>query len=380
MVYAGSTIQCPSHARLALPPEGQEMVQTGVKEEPMDPKETSLSLQLVKQSLAQSGQQTIVWQVLPEDGRNTDALGDQKESQLKTEDSQFGRKEPEETARTAPQIRQANVPDTAVIHEEGNESKAEQGKQLMTRENGSTELIKGLTAGISQPSKLHRSDIMPFLSKHGRRYHCASELDTIHTWEDYDKHLVSEESLRQNLHSYKQRPVTGEKKTDCPESWKILTFRPALASHQGVHTGEKPYKCLQCGKTFRQSGALKCHQRIHTGEKPYKCPECGRSFSRSETLKKHQRIHTGEKPYKCSHCGKSFRQSAALMSHQRTHTGEKPYECSQCGKRFTRSETLKKHQRTHTGEKPYKCSQCGKSFSQSGILICHQRIHTEKKL
>ncbi|XP_062978593.1 zinc finger protein 397-like isoform X2 [Elgaria multicarinata webbii] len=376
----GSGIKCPSHASSSLPPEGHEMVPAGVKEEPMDPTETSLSLQIVKRSLAQPGQQTIIWQVLQEDGGNVDSVGDEKGSPLKTENSQFGRKESEETASTAPHISQTNVLETAMIHEEGTESKEEWGNQPVKRENECHELTESLIAAISPASKEHRSDIMPLLSKYGRRYHYASGLDMIHTWEDYDKHPMSEENLLQNSYSHKQRTFPGEKRYECPENRKIPAFRPALVSQQGIHTGDKPYKCFQCGKTFRQSGALRCHQRIHTGEKPYKCPECGRGFTRSETLKKHRRIHTGEKPYKCSHCGKSFRQSAALMSHQRTHTGEKPYECSQCGKRFTRSETLKKHQRIHTGEKPYKCSQCGKCFSQSGVLMSHQRIHTEKKL
>uniref|UniRef100_A0A8D2LHL6 C2H2-type domain-containing protein n=2 Tax=Varanus komodoensis TaxID=61221 RepID=A0A8D2LHL6_VARKO len=374
----GSGIKCPRVTNRLLPSEGQGMVHTGVKEEPMDPKETSLSLQLVKQSLNQPGQQTIVWQVLQEEAGNVNSLGDEKGSQVKIENSPCGGNEPEDIPRRAPQINQGSVV-TAELQEEGCESRGEQVGQPVKREKEFNEFIEGLTTVLSQSSEGHRSDHMPMFSKYGRRYCYRSELDMTVTTEDYSACPMSEGTMQQNLYSDKQGTATGEEKHECSESPKIFTFRQTLESHQGIYTGEKSYKCSMCGKSFRQSSTLMSHQRIHTGEKPYKCAECGKCFRESGKLKIHQRIHTGEKPHKCFQCGKSFRKSENLKKHQRIHTGEKPHKCSQCGKNFRQSENLKKHQRIHTGEKPYKCPQCGKWFSRSENLKIHQRIHTGEK-
>ncbi|XP_062977853.1 zinc finger protein 397-like [Elgaria multicarinata webbii] len=347
-------------------------------QEPTELKETSLSLQLVKRSLTQPGQQTIVWQVLQEECRNVATLDDEKRSQVKTEDFQCGRNALEDTPRTAPQIRQVNVVETAEMQGEGCKYGAQQWKQSVEREE-CNELLEGCATVISQPSEVYRSDNMPTFSKYGRKYRYRSEHDMTDTRKEYEERPMSEEPLLQNSYSDKQRTITEEKKYECPESQNIFTFGQTLESHQRIYTGEKPYNCSLCGKSFRQSSTLMSHQRIHTGEKPYECAECGRCFRESGKLKIHQRIHTGEKPHTCSQCGKSFRKSENLKKHQRIHTGEKPHTCSQCGKNFRQSENLKKHERIHTGEKPYKCPQCGKWFSRSENLKIHQRIHTGEK-
>ncbi|XP_062978652.1 zinc finger protein 397-like [Elgaria multicarinata webbii] len=411
----------------------QKEAETGQwQQELMDPKETSLSLHLVRPCSSQPGQKTIVWQVQPEDGESIDPMGDEKGNQVKMENSQCGGNEPEDMPRTTPQISQANVLETAEMHEEGFKSEEGRGNQPVKRENDCHELTEGLTAVIIQASEINVRDKLPLFSKYGRRHHYTSELDMIQTKEDYQEYSMSEENLLQNsCFDQYQRIITGgnepyfsehgkggdfnkyqsnhpeEKPNNSTECWKSFSYtkllnsnleiqsegqpyecfhcskcfsqREHLINHQQLHTGEKRHECPQCGKLFTLKQALVKHQEIHTGEKPFKCSQCGKCFSDRGVLKVHQRIHTGEKPYKCSQCGKCFRKSGNLMCHQRIHTGEKPYKCPQCGKCFRERAKLKIHQRIHTGEKPYKCPQCGKSFSRSENLKNHQRIHTGEK-
>ncbi|XP_062978654.1 zinc finger protein ZFP2-like [Elgaria multicarinata webbii] len=361
------------------------------EKEPTDPKETSLSLRMVRQNLTQTGPQTIVWQVLREDG-------DEKRGQVKME---CGGNEPEDTPRAAPQGSQANVLEKAELHEEGCDSRSGGENQPVGRKNECNELKESL---IRQPPKGHRKDNMPMFSKYGRRYRYRLEPDMIDSGEDQDGCLMTEEEVQQNtcLDEY-QKMITGESKSEFSDCLKggssnrdqnnhgeekpsntskrgnSFNYTKSLTRNQEIQSEARPYECSHCRKCFRQYVNLMSHQRIHTGEKPYKCPECKKSFRQMGTLIKHQRIHTGEKPYKCAHCGKCFNQVGYLKIHQRIHTGEKPYKCSQCEKSFSRSEHLKKHQRIHTGEKPYKCLECGKRFKRGGDLKIHQRIHTGEK-
>ncbi|KAF7237350.1 Zinc finger and SCAN domain-containing protein 30 [Varanus komodoensis] len=364
--------------------------------EPTGLKEASLSLQIFKQSLTQPGQQTIVWQVLQQDGGDVDPLAVEKGSQVKTEDSQCGGND---TSRTAPQISQVNMLEVAEMHEEGCESREEHGKQPLGRENDCSEILEGLTAAIIQPSEAHTRDNMPIFSKYGRRYCYRLELDMTETMEDHKQCSMSEANLQQVSYSDKyQRMKTGQSKSEfsevgkggnlsrfqsshteenSPGYGKSFNYTNLLKRNQGIPSEERPYECSHCSKCFSKRKHLMNHQELHTGEKRQECPECGKLFTFRKGLMRHLGIHTAVKPEKCFQCGKCFSRSEKLKIHQRNHHGEKPYKCSQCGKCFSRSDNLKSHQRIHTGEKPYECPVCGRSFSRRENLKRHQRIHTD---
>ncbi|XP_062977852.1 zinc finger and SCAN domain-containing protein 30-like [Elgaria multicarinata webbii] len=405
-IRAGGPDTCSQAVALA---EDFLMSQQGAKmgkwqQEPMDPKETGLSFQIFRQSPAQPGKQAIVWQVLQEDGWNIDSLGVGKGSQVKMENSRCGGNAPEGTPRTAPQISEVNVLETAEIHEEGCESKNGQGKQPMRRENECNELTEGLTAAIIQPSEVHTKGKMPMFSKYGRKYRYRTEHDLIDTMEDHNGCPISEKNLQQNtcfeecqrtiiresksefsehseggnLHSH-QSNHTEEKPYTPTECSTSFSYTQSLMVNQGIQNEGRPYECSHCNKRFSKREHLMNHQQLHTGEKQHECPDCGKFFTFRPRLVRHQKIHTAAKPHKCSQCGKCFRERAYLRVHERIHTGEKPYKCPECGKNFNRRVNLMRHLRIHTGEKPYECSHCGKCFNQGGDLKIHQRIHTGEK-
>ncbi|KAM6469339.1 uncharacterized protein PHA67_012261 isoform 2-T4 [Liasis olivaceus] len=183
-----------------------------------------------------------------------------------------------------------------------------------------------------------------------------------------------------------KRSFTGHKKSHpeekphkCLECGKSFNLSSQLTSHKRIHTRKNTYTCMVCGVSFRMRSSLTFHGRIHSGEKPYKCMECGKNFRWTSDLTSHIRIHTGEKPYKCIECGKSFSRSSSLTYHKRIHTGEKPYKCLECGKSFSDCSALCSHKRIHSLEKPYKCTECGKSFSKNSFLTSHKRSHTGEK-
>ncbi|XP_062979615.1 zinc finger protein 415-like [Elgaria multicarinata webbii] len=401
---SGGGIKCPNRTSSSLPSEEQGMDQTVVKEEATGLKETSLSFQTVKRSPMQLGQETIVWQVLHEDSRNIDPLGDEKGRQIKMENSLYGGNEPEDTPRTAPQIRQVNVLETAQVHEEGCQSKDGQEKQPVAREKEFNELTRGLTGAMDHPSKVHASDNLPMFSKYGRRYCYRLELDMREAREDYDECLRSDENVQhisysdqyQRMKTFEskcefsengkqgslnidQSNHTEEKSCNSTECGKTLSYTNSLKRNQGIQSDGRPYECSDCSKYFSQKEHLLNHQQLHTGEKQDESPDSEKIFNLKLPLLKHQRIHTGEKPHKCFQCGRCFRNRGTLKNHQRIHTGEKPYNCPECERSFSRNESLKIHQRIHTGEKPYKCPQCEKSFKQRGTMKNHHRIHTGEK-
>ncbi|XP_044308816.1 zinc finger protein 383-like [Varanus komodoensis] len=398
----GSGIKCPRLSSSSFPAEGQERCQTGLREGAVNVKETGVYLQIVKQSLTQPGQQTMVWQVLQEDGGNMGSLGDENGSQVKMEHSQCAGNEPEETPRMVAQISQVNVLEAAEMQEEGHLSKGGQGAQPVGRENRCNELAGDFPAAISHPFEIYTKENMSLFSKYGRKYCCRSELEMMHSVEGRDEYPMSEENLQQNSYfDQPQRIIKGEgelsdygeghiishqsnhteeKPSNSPECGKSFSFQKSLKRSQGIQSEGKPYECSQCGKVFSQRERLKNHLQLHTGEKRHECPECGKRFSSKEVLTRHQRIHTGERPHKCPQCGKCFSQRGDLKRHQRIHTAEKPFKCSQCGKCFSRKEPLQKHQRIHTGEKPYECSHCRKCFGRKEHLMNHQQVHTGGKL
>ncbi|KAG8127494.1 hypothetical protein E2320_014427 [Naja naja] len=107
----GSGPKYPSLSPLPFPPEGEEVGQTSGKEGSKDLKEPGGSLQIVKQSVTQPGQQTMLWHVLQEDDdANTDILGDEMGDYIKVEIPQCGEAEREDSSRMGPQISYNQVP------------------------------------------------------------------------------------------------------------------------------------------------------------------------------------------------------------------------------------------------------------------------------
>ncbi|XP_078244509.1 uncharacterized protein LOC140704016 isoform X1 [Pogona vitticeps] len=383
-------------------------------------KETCPSLLKSHQDLAQPSSQTVLWQVLQEEGESIDSLDDTMGRQVKMENPQWERNEPMDVPRTAAPASQVNQLERTEIGEEEIGLKEDQSPE---RDKEPNEFRDHLTAAVCQSFEMSTREETPTTPKRGRRYPSKSEPDRIHNRKNHNECVTSEEAFQENVYSDKQqRVVTGEinleflenmegdhldtyqcdrpeedpkdsasgeshglqserRIFECSHCGKGFLQRRTLVIHQKSHTGKKPYECSQCGKCFRQKKNLNGHKQLHTGAKPCKCYQCGKGFRLERYLKKHKGIHTGAKtkPYKCSQCGKSYNKGKALLIHQRIHTGEKPYECSQCGKCFRQQGNLRTHWRIHTGEKPYKCSQCEKCFSQQGHLKSHWRIHTGEK-
>uniref|UniRef100_A0A6J0SBQ7 Uncharacterized protein n=1 Tax=Pogona vitticeps TaxID=103695 RepID=A0A6J0SBQ7_9SAUR len=387
---SGSAMKYPSQSSSFLPPKGQEVVQTGVKEEPVDRKETIPPAQRDCQSRPQPSQPTVVWKVLQEASGSMDFLGDEAGSQLKVENSQWGGDQinvPEADAWTIPPRSQGNVLDMC---EEGCEPQEEQGKLTLKTEEEFDELPGALTSIVSQlaSSAAHKREEMLFTAP-GREDHerCPLSVEAFPQSSFSSKHQrmivggneagLSEHGVKSHLDGHQSHQVeeTPEKSLAHGRSF---SYTP-LQSNQGIQNEGRPYECSFCRKCFGQREHLMNHRQLHTGEKLHECPECGKIFTSRQALRRHQGIHTLVKPYKCSQCGKSFSQRRNLTIHQRIHTGEKPYKCPECGKRFSRTQCLKNHQRIHTGDKPHQCSQCGKCFNQRRYLKNHQRIHTGLK-
>ncbi|XP_025028990.1 zinc finger protein 3-like [Python bivittatus] len=429
----GHGIKSSSHPSQLFPSERFGVVQTALREEFMDLKETDACLQATKWKLTQPGQQTVAWQVLQEEHENIDCLESGMETEIKVENPEQRGNEPGLTRRTDLQLSSGNLPIKVEMEEEGYKLREQQQKTSTGCENQQALLQQEFTAAaIPEKATMSKEDKMPVFSQYDGSYHYRVERNTIPSTEKLDrcpqrledsyqhtsnvnqeeKNIVIEKRFEisgngivndlntypsnhlgethnsseyaktySNVNSLSKFPAckTEEGWYECSQCGKCFNKAKYWKQHQKIHTGEKPYKCSQCGKCFNQSGNLKTHQRIHTGERPYKCSQCGKCFSHTNVLKIHQRIHTGETPYKCSQCGKGFSQMGNLKKHQRIHTGEKMYKCSQCGKCFSLAGILKRHQRIHTEERPYKCSQCGKGFNRTGILKKHQRLHTGEK-
>ncbi|XP_042306703.1 zinc finger protein OZF-like [Sceloporus undulatus] len=394
----------------------------------MNARETSLSLQIVKQSLTQPGQETMVWQVLQAEAANINALGG-KESYVKMENAQSAGNEPADIATAISQMSQASVLETTKICQEGCKSYEELGKQPVRTEDECSKLNPDLRAPASHPSEVDRMDEIPFISSYGRNDCHTSDLNVLATRQDHQEHPKSEETFQENSCFDKhQRTIAGERQSDLlehskgdylnvpqsnhiesqlsnfPEFGKTISYtnrneripsqgrpydclqcgksfskREHWRNHQHLHTGNKRHKCLDCGKTFTSKEILTRHQRVHTGEKPHKCPQCGKCFSQTGDLKRHEKIHTAEKPFKCPQCGKCFSRKDPLQEHQKIHSGERPYECPHCRKCFRRREHLMNHQQLHFGGRLHQCSQCEKRFNFREVLKRHQRIHTGEK-
>ncbi|XP_044281327.1 zinc finger protein with KRAB and SCAN domains 1-like isoform X2 [Varanus komodoensis] len=379
-----SGIKCPSLSSSSLIPEGQEMSGAGPSERLLNLKETGVSLHVVERTLAQPGQQTLFWQVLPEEDGNIQSFGDGKGGQLKVENSQRGRNEAEDASQTMPQISQGNVSVslTAEMHEE----RCDEERCWMEMENSHQgEAVPEETLRVGAGTFQWK---FPVTSEKGRRVkkpvgrgrQCrepaggprdavgeSSEVPT-----EWGKPLFSK-------YEGKHRYMSGLIVTQIGEnpfgssSWQEgIQAKCGQHEPQGILTAEEQCLLSECGEQFQQRGDFTQHQN----SRKQKRPEDGKSFRLQQALRKYQNMNSRRDLYVCSLCGRSFTSRAELTRHQRIHTGEKPYKCPECGKSFNWRENLMRHHRIHTGEKPYECSQCGKCFRRKEHLIGHQRIHT----
>ncbi|KAF7235353.1 hypothetical protein EYD10_17818 [Varanus komodoensis] len=372
-----SGIKCPSLSSSSLIPEGQEMSGAGPSERLLNLKETGVSLHVVERTLAQPGQQTLFWQVLPEEDGNIQSFGDGKGGQLKVENSQRGRNEAEDASQTMPQISQGNVsvsltaemheercdekrcwikmetsqqgeavpeetnrvgaetiqrnfPVASEIHELRCESKWQQKEKPVGRARECKEFAEDFVGGVSKTSSVQVEGGKPLFSKYGRKYSYKSDV-VIHS---------------------------GEKPSECSSWVEDIQAKSYFHETQGILTGEKQHVVSKHGESFHQKDYIMGHQISHPEEKSFEYLKDEKSFRHEQALQKYQNNHAGRKSHECSTCAKRFTSKGELTRHQKIHTGQKPYECPECGKHFSRRENLMRHQRIHTGEKPYECSQC----------------------
>ncbi|XP_061475914.1 zinc finger protein 397-like isoform X5 [Rhineura floridana] len=418
----GSGIQGPRDPNSLLPPEGEEMARPDQAEGPMNLEETGTSLHVVEQSLTQPGQQTMFWQVMQEEDRDTDSsegllvpqpdltshsekaeemfvqfpvenerfpsqdAGVEKRSRMNMDTSQQGE------VGTLTALSQWALREAAAIQKQ----RCDERRSMIKMENSQqadalpeeahstlTEIYQWnvpVTAAVYE----ERCELR---GEQGRKP--AEENDESHKFTEGlaaacskssvvhfrpKKFLVSKYGKKCN-YRFGLVKHTGEEHYAYPVSGENIQQKSYLVTHQRIPTGKKSYDCSECGKSFHPKSKLLRHQKIHTRESPFECLECGKSFISRGTLMVHQIIHTGEKPFECPQCGKCFSQRTNLLRHQRIHTGEKVHECLKCGKKFYRKDKLIQHQRVHTGEKPYECPECGKSFTVKEKLLRHQRIH-----
>ncbi|KAH0630564.1 hypothetical protein JD844_013738 [Phrynosoma platyrhinos] len=215
-----SRSKCPSDYNSTFLAEEQPIVQTDLREKPVNIRETSLSLQIVKQSLTQPGQETMVWQVLQEEAANINALGG-KGSYVKTESALSAKNEPRDIATTISQISQGSVLETTKICQEGCQSYEELGKQSVGTEDEYSKLTPDLIAAASQPSQVDRRDKIPFISSCGRNDCHTSDLNMLTARQDHQEHPRPEETFQENSCFDKhQRRIAGERQSDLSEHGK----------------------------------------------------------------------------------------------------------------------------------------------------------------
>ncbi|XP_054831588.1 zinc finger protein 287-like isoform X2 [Eublepharis macularius] len=228
-----------------------------------------------------------------------------KRIKLKVENSQYGRRESEETHRTVLHLTPKNMSETTETQEQACRSQ---------RQHTAAKIETTVSARPKQ-SPSTGEDIV------------ADRHDVMHAGENFHKCPVRMEDFHLNLSKHQRLPI-GEKQYDFSHGRRSFLQREHLIRHQRRHIRKKTYECPDCGKSLRSSGSFKSHQRIHTGERPYGCSYCAKSFNQSIHLERHQKVHTGEKPYGCLECGRTFSRKDTLVKHQRTHAGHQ--QCVDC--------------------------------------------------
>nr|XP_028575947.1 zinc finger protein 397-like isoform X3 [Podarcis muralis] len=344
----GGDIKSSSNSGLLLPPEGREMAEVVLSEVTFgdhsiasrgrglsvqgeeglpNSKETGVPLPMFERTPTQPGQQTMFWQVLPEDNGNVLSFGEQDRCWMKMEKSHLGENLPKEMHRElAGEFRRDISAVTPGIPEEKNNSKGQREKQPVKRE---TQCLSGVIAvSVSEASAVATDSGKPCRRKYKSEnpFECPTSARDSHS-------VCCLEKL--------QGTLRGEKQNALPACGENLCGGEEFVGHQDSRTEESSHECPNDEKRFRHR-----HRNKNSGRKPHECSVCGKNFTFRAELARHHRIHTGEKPYGCSQCGRSFRQRTHLVRHQRIHTGEL-FQCTECGKGFSQRDTLKRHQRTH---------------------------------
>nr|XP_028575946.1 zinc finger protein with KRAB and SCAN domains 1-like isoform X2 [Podarcis muralis] len=393
----GGDIKSSSNSGLLLPPEGREMAEVVLSEGLPNSKETGVPLPMFERTPTQPGQQTMFWQVLPEDNGNVLSFGEQKRCWIKRETSQRGETLPEDIHRACTEVPQWDFPLTSETHEQRCEGKGRQRKPVEREGERSecTEVIPGEQdrcwmkmekshLGENLPKEMHRelagefrrdiSAVTPGIPEEKnnskgqrekqpvkRETQCLSGVIAVSVSE---ASAVATDSGKPCRRKYK-----SENPFECPTSARDSHSVCCLEKLQGTLRGEKQNALPACGENLCGGEEFVGHQDSRTEESSHECPNDEKRFRH-----RHRNKNSGRKPHECSVCGKNFTFRAELARHHRIHTGEKPYGCSQCGRSFRQRTHLVRHQRIHTGEL-FQCTECGKGFSQRDTLKRHQRTH-----
>ncbi|XP_053234780.1 zinc finger protein 394-like [Podarcis raffonei] len=403
----GGDIKSSSNSSLLLPPEGREMAEVvlsevsfgdhsiasrgrglsvQVEEGLPNSKETGVPLPMFERTPTQPRQQTIFWQVLPEDNGNVLSFGEQKRCWIKRETSQRGETLPEDIHRACAEVPQWDFPLTSETHEQRCEGKGRQRKPVEREGERSerTEVIPGeqdrcwmkmekSQLGENLLKEMHRELAGEFLrdisavtpgipeeknNSKGQREkqpvkretQCLSGVIAVSVSEAT---AVATDSGKPCRRKYK-----SENPFECPTSARDSHSVCCLEKLQGTLRGEKQNALPACGENLCGREEFVGHQDSRTEESSHECPDDEKRFRH-----RHRNKNSGRKPHECSVCRKNFSFRAELARHHRIHTGEKPYGCSQCGRSFRQRTHLVRHQSIHTGEL-FQCTECGKGFSQ----------------
>ncbi|XP_053148921.1 zinc finger protein with KRAB and SCAN domains 7-like isoform X1 [Hemicordylus capensis] len=348
---------------------------------------------------------------------------DERSSWIKMEKFDPEEAGPEKPHMTIAPISQWNFPGTSRIHEQRDESKGQQEKKTVGRNNGFSEDGEDLTAAVSKTSPEQREGKKLLFSRFGKKYCYKSGLAMMRS---------------------------GDNFSECPTLMENIQEKHCLDKHQRIHMGEKLYE-LKCGTSFHRKDYLIRHQNSHTGDEKRSWVKMENSQQGQMGLKEmhstlaevpqryipmtaeihEQRYeskgHQGKEPVKeqddCSELAEGLtaalsdistvhmqekaplfskygrryhykseltmhtreddweypileeninKQKSSLNKNQRIETGEQSYDLSEYGK----GNNFTEHQSEHMEEKPYHSPECEKGYSYESIKI-HERIPSE---
>ncbi|XP_061475911.1 zinc finger protein 37A-like isoform X2 [Rhineura floridana] len=434
----GSGIQGPRDPNSLLPPEGEEMARPDQAEGPMNLEETGTSLHVVEQSLTQPGQQTMFWQVMQEEDRDTDSsegllvpqpdltshsekaeemfvqfpvenerfpsqdAGDEKGRNIKIEYSQQGETGLEETCGTSAEISQGNISLTAENRGQRYKAKFMKDQNECGDEKRSRIKVDTSQQGeIGTTTELFQWTIPVTAAIRGQR--CVEKrsrmnMDTSQQGEVGTLTALSQWALREAAAIQKQRcderrsmiKMENSQQADAlPEEahstlteiyqWNVPVTAAVYEERCELRgeQGRKPAEENDESHKFTEGLAAACSKSsvVHFRPKKFLVSKYGKKCNYRFGLVK----HTGEEHYAYPVSGENIQQKSYLVTHQRIPTGKKSYDCSECGKSFHPKSKLLRHQKIHTRESPFECLECGKSFISRGTLMVHQIIHTGEK-